>query len=213
MSAPRIDTFRRTMDAVVERLAELRPDIEDVHDLAYNRTKAAAYDRVNGGDRDYALDTHGDMIARDLYIDVAAQLVGLGRGVERAAKKLRAHLNQQSSAIRRDGSADVTAAEFTQARYAQARRIDRGEQHAHAVVAQAERRHFIDPVAELEQLRTAVRRLSARMDQEHKDCRYHEGERAGKRRPRWLDRSILSPAQRTAIDRALLIEPDEAAAS
>lgn len=213
MSAPRIDTFRRTMDAVVERLAELRPDIEDIHELAYNRTKAAAYDRVSGGSPDFALDTHGDMKARDLYIDLAAQLIGFGRGVERASKKLRTHLNQQSSAIRRDGSADVTAEEFTQARYAQARRIGRGEQHAHAVVAQAERRHFIDPVAELEHLRTAFRRLAARLDEDHKDCRYHDGQREGRRRPRWLDRSILSPAQRGAVDRALLIDQDTAAAS
>lgn len=208
MSAPRIDTFRNLSLHIVDLLGELGPDIEDVHDLAYNRNRAAGEAKVAGGSRDYALDSHGDMIARELYIDVAAQLVGLGRGAEKALRKLRKHLNREDTALRRDESANVSAAEFDQARYAQARRNLRGERSPHAHFAQPDRKNHIDPVMELLALQAAVRRLAAHMDREHKGCRDDDG----KRKPKWLDRSILSPAQRDALDRSL-IDPNEAAAS
>lgn len=200
MSAPRIDTFRNVLDSVQTLLCELRPNIEDIHTLAYDRPKAEMQSRVAGGTRDYALDTHGDMRARTLYIEVAARLVGLGRAAEQDLKQLRRFLNQDGGPpLRRDGSADVDAVEFTQAAYARERRLARQEHHPHRLVAQPERKHHLDPTVELEQLRGAVRRMTKRLDEEHTGC---VGEN-GRRKPRWADRSSLSPAQRDAWDRAL----------
>lgn len=54
-------------------------------------------------------------------------------------------------------------------------------------------------MTELEHLRETVRRIAKRCDTEHKGCRDEDGRRKGK----WLDRSILSPAQRDAFDRAV----------
>lgn len=208
MSAPRIDTFRNTLDAVSELIAELRPDIEDVYELAHNRPKAAAEARVSGGSRDYALDTHGDMHARELYTKVAAEMVGLARGAEKSMRALRRYLNRDDGRpLRLDGSADVSAEEFAQARYARQRRTSRGEHHPHVVVAQPERIAHIDPVSELEHLRAAFRRIAARLDQEHTACRDDDG----RRKQKWLDRSILSPAQRDAVDRSLIRDRDAAA--
>lgn len=211
MSAPRIDTFRRTLDAVVQRLEEIRPEIEDIHDLAYNRARAQ-YEKVSGGDPTAVgidLDNHGDKRARDLYTNVAARLVGLGRALEDDLKALRRHLNQQEDRPRRYNGSVVTAAEFDGALHAKGQRQDRGERSPHRVVAQPERRHSIDPNVELEQLRGAVRRLAKHLDREHVHC-YGDDR---KRRPRWLDRSTMSPAQRDAFDRALLIRSDEEKAS
>lgn len=207
-SAPRIDVFRRTMLAVIDRLAELGPDVEDVHDLAYNRNRAANQAKVSGGSRDYALDTHGDMEARRLYTEVAAELLGVARSAESALKKLRTHLNSEERAIRYDGTANVTALELLQARTARARRAARGEHHPHRNVSELDRKIHLDPVTELEHLRTAFRRIAARLDAEHKACRGEDG----KRIPKWLDRSMLSPAQRDAVDRSL-IDPKQVAAS
>lgn len=208
MSAPRIDTFRNVVDAVMTRLEEIRPEIEDIHDLAYNRTRAMG-DKVKGGSVDYALDTHGDMRARELYIDAAARLVGLGRATEQSLKAIRRYLNQDDGRIRRYNGSVITAAEFDGAVTARSRRSARGEHHPHRVVAQPERAHRIDPNVELEQLRGAVRRLAKHLDREHRGCVNEDGARRG----RWLDRSIMNPAQRDALDRALLTEADRAAAS
>lgn len=207
-SAPRIDTFRRTMLAVVDLIAELGPDVEDVHDLAYNRNRAANQAKVSGGSRDYALDTHGDMEARRLYTEVAAELIGLGRAAESALRRLRTHLNSEERAIRYDGSANVSATELLQARAARARREARGERHPHRNVAELDRKVHLDPVDELRHLQGAMRRIAKGLDADHRACRDEEG----KRKPKWLDRSVLSPAQRDALDRSL-IDPKQVAAS
>lgn len=204
MSAPRIDTFRNLIASLVDKLQELDPDIADLHDLAYNRHRAANEAKVKGGTRDYALDTHGDLRARDLYTKTAARLVGLGREAEKDLKDIRRYLNATDRAIRLDHTADVTATEFDQAHNARTRRLARGERHPHLLVSQPERRHHIDPTVELEQLRGAVRRLAAHLDQEHRDCTHAPDEHGRRRRKRrWFARDLLGPAQRDAMDRAL----------
>lgn len=205
MSAPRIDTLLRTIESVQTLLDELRPHLVDVHELAYDRAHAAAEAKVSGGSRDYALDTNGDQRARDVYIDVAARLVGLGRAAESDLKALKRFLNQDDSRpLRRDGSADVTALEHRSARHSRLQRLARGERHPIPLVSQPERPLHVDPVVELEQLRGAVRRLVKHLDREHTGCK--DGE--GKRRPRWMDRSSMSPAQRDAFDRSLIRDQD-----
>lgn len=70
--APRIDSFRNQIDGTIALLGNVRAEAEDLHVLGYERPAAAA-DRahVKGGDRDYALDTHGDKRARDAYRNLA----------------------------------------------------------------------------------------------------------------------------------------------
>lgn len=207
MSAPRIDTLRNVLDAVQQRLDEFRPEIEDLHEMAYNRAKAAQEVPGRTSSHDFALDTHGDMRARELYIDIAARLVGLGREVEKSAKAVRRYLNRDDGRIRRFNGTEISAEEFDQARNARRRRALRGERHPHRVVSQPERAHHLDPTVELEQLRGAVRRLAKHLDRDHVACRDEDG----KRRPRWLDRASMSPAQRDAFDRALIRDGEPAA--
>lgn len=209
MSAPRIDTFRNTLDAVIRRIEDdLWPEVADLHDLAYNRTRAANEQEAKrrGGPVDYALDNHGDTKARNLYIAVANRMIDLARGAEDAAKDIRRHLNKQDDRPRSRTGSVITAAEFDEAMSARRRRAERGERHPHRVVAQPERRHSIDPSVELEQLRGAVRRLAAHLDREHRGC-FDDG---GQRKARWLDRSVLSPGQSDALDRALNVMSEEA---
>lgn len=211
MSAPRIDTFLRTVEVVMIRLSEIVPEVEDVHDLAYNRTRAA-YEKVSGGDPTAVgidLDNHGDRKARELYTAVATDLVRLAVALEKNLKALRRHMNYSEDRPRRYAGKMVTAAEFDSANHARSQRIDRGEHAPHRNVAQPERHHRVDPNVELEQLRGAVRRMAKHLDREHTGCRDEDG----KRKPRWLDRAAMSPSQRDAIDRALLIRTDESAAS
>ena len=214
MSAPRIDTMRSLLTNLRQQLDALEPDLEDIHDLAYNRHRAGQNERTKGGQPDYSLDTHGDTKARELYTAVAARLLGWGRETEKALKAMRSHLNQQSTALRRDDSASVSAAEHSSALLARTRRLQRGERHPHVVVAQPTRKQHLDPNLELEHLQQAVRRLATAFDGsalEHTGCVAADTGRR-KPKPRWADRSILSPAQRSALDRAL-IDQQQAAAS
>lgn len=211
MSAPRIDTFRNTLDAVQQRLDELWLEVADLHDLAYDRRRAVN-EKVSGGDPTAVgidLDNHGDRRARDLYIDAARSVMDLAHGAEDAIKAIRGYLNRGADRPTRINGKTITAEEFDQARDARRRRTVRGERTPHRVVAQPERPHHLDPTVELEQLRGAVRRLAKHLDREHTAC-YGDNR---KRRPRWLDRSTMSPAQRDAFDRALLIDQKDAAAS
>lgn len=208
MSAPRIDTVRNLIDSITRLLAEYRPELDDLHDMAFDRVKGAPSPRVNGGKPDYSLDRYGDMKARGLYTDIAARLVGLGRAVEKDLKEVRRHLNNEGSALSRDAHNDITAAELASALHVQQQRRQRGD-GPHANFAQNTRKQHLDPNIELDHLRNAVRRMVSRIESEHRGC----FDEHGKRKPKWLDRSILSPAQRDALDRALLRDPQAAQAS
>lgn len=217
MSTPRIDTLHRVIDSVIVRLDELWPDITDLHDLAHVRHKAAAQARVSGGDPmavGIDLDTHGNPEARRLLNAISTDLVRLGREAENDLKAIRRYLNRDEGRVaRRDRSADVTPFEFVSARAARRRRKARGEMAPHRIVSQPERRVPIDPIAELEALRVAVRKMVPRFEQEHADCRHRaEGDRPARRKTRRVDRALLSTAQRDAWDRALA-DDEEAAAS
>lgn len=211
MSAPRIDTFRRTIDAVVERLLELRADVGDVHSLAYDRHRAGEAIKVSGGSHDYALDEHGDINARELYIDVAAKTIGLARNTEKALTKLRRYLNRDGHGGRRDGSADATQAEIVEALAARQRRTQRGEYTPHPVVAQQVKipTSMIEAQGELDLLRSAVHKVMDRAQREHDDCLHADGRR---KRSRIVNKDILTPKEREAWDRSLRVA-DNAKAS
>ena len=89
MSTPRIDTLHRVIDSVIVRLDELWPDVEDLHDLAHVRHKAAAAAKVSGGDPTAVgidLDTHGDPEARRHLAAISNDLIELGREAEKHLK-------------------------------------------------------------------------------------------------------------------------------
>lgn len=209
MSTPRIDTLLNTIDSVQTYLTEIRPHLVDMHGLAIQRSRTAPGERTHGGDRDYALDNVGDPRARDLYVSVAVGLVHLGQALESDLKATKGYLNQQGRTLRRDGSADVTSDEHLSARFAQARRNQQGQRSPHPLVSQPERKGYVDPVMELDALQAAVRRLAKHLDREHGDCTKPDSTR---RRVRWYDRSVMSPAQRDAFDRALIGEREQATA-
>lgn len=69
---PRIDTMRNRLHATLQLLAMVGEELDDLHVLAYDRRAVADDDvKVAGGQRDYALDTNGDMQARDAYRNLA----------------------------------------------------------------------------------------------------------------------------------------------
>lgn len=206
MSAPRIDTLLNTLDAVAVLLREVRPHLVDVHDLAQNRARAVDERERHGRTQDYALDNHGDPKAREVYVAVAVGLVELGRETEKDLKVLRKFLNKGTRSRRLASTTEVTAAEFDQAFTARQQRKDRGEHHPLPLVAQPERKHHRDPSMELDTLRAAVRRLAASLDENHRDCETTGPNGSRRRKPRWLDRTRLTPAQSDALDRALQTE-------
>lgn len=66
--APRIDTVRNRITTTRQVLATIHDELEDLHVLAYDRRAAAAEaPPVRGGQRDWALDTHGNPHARSAY--------------------------------------------------------------------------------------------------------------------------------------------------
>lgn len=64
---PRIDTIHNRITAAVKVVAMAEEEIDDLHILAYERHTARRELAVAGGQPDYALDTNGDMRARDAY--------------------------------------------------------------------------------------------------------------------------------------------------
>jgi hypothetical protein len=73
-TTPRVDSTRNRLAATATLLADVQPHLEDLHALAYDRA-VARREAVNGGSRDYALDTHGDPRARQAYKHLALATV------------------------------------------------------------------------------------------------------------------------------------------
>jgi hypothetical protein len=63
---PRVDSLRNRVSATATLLGLAGDVLEDLHGLAYERPRAAA-EKVRGGQADYALDNHGDPLARAVY--------------------------------------------------------------------------------------------------------------------------------------------------
>lgn len=87
-ASPRIDTVRNRLTSTVTLLETLDLELPDLHVLATDRAVARREAMVSGGERDYALDNHGDPRARLAY-------------------KLIAHATQDTSDIFTDVAHDV----------------------------------------------------------------------------------------------------------
>jgi hypothetical protein len=124
-ATPRIDTIRNRLAATVTLLGDVQPHLADLHALAYDRATARR-EAVNGGDRDYALDTHGDPRARTAYKHLALATID--------ACELLAEAAHDVTRLLKDGDHDHTKSrhyindeELAVALAAKATRIARGE--------------------------------------------------------------------------------------
>lgn len=194
MSAPRIDTTRNMLDGLILLLAEFRAEVHDIHDLAYNRPRAADEAKVAGGSRDYALDTNGDMIARRLYIHAATTLVRVEGPVSDAIAKIRSHLTAGGSVSGYDKTRTAPKAEVAAAIRAAERRRGRArttpvETEPHHLIAHQPPLAYQEPTEELDNLRSALRKT------------------VGRAKP---DRSRLTPAEQDAWRRAVAGEQAKA---
>lgn len=72
---PQLRVFQARLKATTTLLTVAGERLGHLHELAYDRTKAAERVPVRGGSRDYALDTNGDPKARELYRQVMLELL------------------------------------------------------------------------------------------------------------------------------------------
>jgi hypothetical protein len=124
---PRIDSIRNSITTTTTLLAQTRTILDDLYVLAYDRPKAALAERSSGGARDYALDTHGDPIARNRLNDLKRALDAATIAVDYACNEAIAHLNPPSEPNPRTIARTATALDVHDAHDARQRRITRGE--------------------------------------------------------------------------------------
>jgi hypothetical protein len=185
--APRIDTMRNRLAATRELLAMAERQLETLHVLAYERARAASDAKVNGGARDYALDTHGDPKAREAYQRLGDVIVG-GPGVVGVCDLLAwaAHdmirILQVGERTSRNPSQRVTALELAEAIEAQSNRIARGEYTPVRTEEQPGRKKVNRAVADLreerDRLATRNERLTTRLQRRGDDGEKRRGWRS-----------------------------------
>lgn len=186
----RIDTFRRQLTGLIALVELVRDNADDLHDLATDRARAATV-KVRGGQPDYALDNHGDVRARQLLHDIQQRTLDAVEPLHQAAADAASYLRPTHTRTgRRDTTADATSTEILEAIAAQQRRHQRGERTSTATVDQPSV-YTPDTNAELELLRTAVRKMAGTTCDLHKEPQ-----------PIRLD-ARLTPAERDAVRRAL----------
>lgn len=152
----RIDTFRNKLAATRALLDKVEDHLVDLHTLAYSRHAAQQADKVRGGQRDYALDTHGDPKARELWGRLTLKVMDATEDLAVAAHDTLGYLTRgPSPATRRDTTADITSDELIEALEAQARRRQAGEYTPTATAIQPPPRKT-NTSAELEALQRAV---------------------------------------------------------
>lgn len=199
----RIDTVRSEINHAGRLLHELGDQLDDLHVLAYNRHRAQA-ERVNGGGRDYALDTHGDPKARALIGQVAKDVRRATNTLRSSLGGVRGFLTTGATTTRRDGSADCTTDEVIEALEAQNRRRERGEYEPAPLVKQRLVHSQTEWRTECEALRAAVRKLTADFAADHQHCQAAHTDHRGQRPklPRRYRMSLLTPRERDAWRRA-----------
>lgn len=167
--APRIDTLRNRITATRQLLTTIHDELEDLHVLAYDRKAAAAEaPPVRGGQRDWALDTHGSPHARTAYRALAEATINacaqLAEASHNAIRILRDHQPGDTPRTRRL----ITTDELVTALAAQARRqtnrtsyqpVPAIPQPEHAEVLRAAER----VIKERDQLRDRCEKLEARL--------------------------------------------------
>lgn len=126
--APDIRSVHNRLDATTQLLDLVRTQLDELHALGNDRPRAAERLNVLGGSRDYALDSHGDPRARELYRQVALELLALIELTTVASHTMHSWLRTgEIDTTTRRGTQIVTGDEFLEALAAQSRRIDRGE--------------------------------------------------------------------------------------
>lgn len=122
----RIDTLRNQLGATATLLTVTSPLLTELHFLAYERHQAPPGERVRGGERDYALDNHGNPDARLAYQalgdTIADTCTTLAVALHDAHEPLRGGGNRGNQSRRL-----ISVADLGTALAAQARRIGRGE--------------------------------------------------------------------------------------
>lgn len=124
---PRIDTTRNRLDATIKLLAKAHDDLDVLHTLAYNRATARREAMVSGGDRDYALDNHGDPRARDAYKQLSLATLDTCDILAETAHTVAALFTDGYDDQRRRGGQTITVIDLAVALEAKARRASRGE--------------------------------------------------------------------------------------
>lgn len=161
--APRIDTLRNRLTATVTLLGQALQGIEDLHVLAYDRQAAGDRLAIRGGERDYALDTHGDPRAREALVALSEASMKSCDLIAVAAHDVVVLLNEGDTVDAQRGRGQaIDVEDFAEELENQARRSARGEYTPDRVRPQ--------PHAE------AAGRVLARVRQERDDAR-REAER------------------------------------
>jgi hypothetical protein len=202
MTAPRIDSVRAEFRDAIHLLQQMADQLEDLHVLAYSRHRAAQEAKVRGGSRDYALDTHGDKRARDLYARTATDMHRFIGHLTSSLKEVRGYLTGGNGPSRRDPSADCTTDEVVAAMDAAARRRDRGEYSPAPLAEQPKVMSQTEWQVECEALRSAVAKVTADFQEDHQSCQV-DGRRLMRRYP--MNR--LTPRERDAWRRS--VRPDD----
>lgn len=184
--APDIRTVDNRLDAAIELLRIVRSQLHELHALANDRPRAAERLNVRQTRTDYSLDTHGDPRARELYRQIALELIALIEVNTVAAHTMTSWLRTgEVDTQSRRGAQAITGEEFIAVLAAQARRLERGEGEA-PLVTQPTHRQATDADA----LRATIRDLEAVL---------------GKTLPRLTSpqRGRLTPAEQIAHRRAI----------
>lgn len=165
--APRIDTMRNRLTATRELLSDVEKEIHDLHVLAYDRQAAKDDVSVNGGQRDYALDTHGDPRARDAYRTLANTVSDICDQLAAAAHDVIILLREGDTPGQPRGRRRIDTEELAQQLEHQAVRIAQADYTPHRVrpqPEQAEVHKVLDRVRrERDQALTENQRLTARL--------------------------------------------------
>lgn len=216
MTAPRIDTYRRETDDAISLLRWLSGQIADLHDLAYIRHSRGSGEKVRGGSRDYALDTHGDPRARNLYEDAAKQVIHLVDELIEVEKDIRSYLTAEGSNSTGDPKAATTTDEVIRQIKARRRRMARGEYEPKPIAQQPVVIASVDWQTEVEALRSAVRKVTRTFAQDHQHCQPPErgAERFKQKLLRTYPTKDLSQRERQAWRAAQSVaDPDAQKAS
>lgn len=155
----RIDSARNQIEATRELLGLSLLELETLYVLSYERSVAGDEVKVAGGERDYALDTHGDARIRDAYQAFTDQLVSSSRDMADSGRDLLRYLRAYVKGTK-TGPRTTTAIEYAGLLEAKARRAARGEYQPHQPMPQPARDDALTSVTrELQRVQRLNRRL------------------------------------------------------
>lgn len=124
---PRIDVARKALQETLDLLQQCAREIDDLHSLAYERKVGGDKVRVRSTVTDWALDTHGDPVARAAYRRLLGAVLATYQPVNAAARDVVRILREGDRPGRVLSTRTASAAEVAAAIAAQARRAARGE--------------------------------------------------------------------------------------